>query len=968
MKQPAATAAASGTEAKTARTRPRRAATASPRTVQRLLDAWFAARGWRPFPFQREVWQALATGDSGLLHASTGSGKTYALWFGALAAAGGIGMVETTSAADAQADGGSSIGSTDETPKRDAKRASARRRANAPPLTVLWITPMRALAADTAQALAEPLAALGSHWTVGLRTADTSAAERARQTRRAPTALVTTPESLSLALSREHAAEELAHVRIVIVDEWHELLASKRGVQTQLALARLTAFNPGLQIWGLSATLGNLDTAMDALLRPATTPRRLVQGIQPKKLEIDTLIPERIERFPWAGHLNTQLVGRLAAELDHCTSALVFTNTRAQAEIWYQSLLDARPDFAGVMALHHGSLDKSVREWVEDGLKRGTLRVVVCTSSLDLGVDFSPVDRVFQIGSPKGVARLLQRAGRSGHSPGRASRVTVVPTLALELIEAAAARHAVRAGHIEARRPPRRPLDVLIQHLATLALGGGFEERATLAEVRRCWSYQDLSEADFAWAIRFLSDGGAALSAYPDYKRIVRDADGRWRMPRTDLARRHRLNIGTIVSDATIELVWMTGGRIGRIEENFGARLKPGDVFTFAGRSLEFVRLREMTAYVRKASKKSGFTPRWQGARMPLSTELAEATLALIDAYARAPADGVNAHIATAENAVAATAGRRTRPRKTVKAAAATQPSTETTSTVQPAAHAPGDAASATPSDPEISAVAPLLALQQRQSVLPAFGRLVVELVDSREGHHLFCYPFAGRTAHLGLASLLAWRAARDAPNTFSIAINDYGFELLSAVAIDWPALIRSGLFGMQNLADDIVASLNASELAKRRFREIARVAGLVAQRYPGLGKSQRQLQVSAGLIYDVFRQHDAGNRLLTQADEEVLFDELDMDKLRAALVTINAGVIDIVHAPRPTPFAFPLMVARLRERISNEKLSDRVQRMLAALEKAADSTNAARRSAAVRETVRPTEGVVSPCDAEDDS
>ncbi|MCC8393042.1 ligase-associated DNA damage response DEXH box helicase [Paraburkholderia sp. MMS20-SJTR3] len=808
------------------------------------LDAWFAARGWQPFEFQREVWRALGDGSSGLLHASTGAGKTWAVWFGALAAF-----------------------------TRDVPAA----RKHPQPLTVLWITPMRALAADTARALQSSAAELAVPWSVGLRTGDTSSSERERQNRRMPSALVTTPESLTLILTRADARDVLAQVRLVIVDEWHELLGNKRGTQTQLALARLTHWRPALQVWGLSATLGNLEFAAQVLLAPVTTPRVSVHGALPKTLIVDTIIPDTIERFPWGGHLGTRQVDAVARALDGARTSLVFTNTRSQCELWYQALLDARPEWAGLIALHHGSLDQSVREWVELGLKNGALKVVVCTSSLDLGVDFLPVERIFQIGSPKGVARLMQRAGRSGHAPGLPSRVTIVPTHALELVEAAAAREAVEQRQIESRDTPEKPFDVLVQHLVTVAIGGGFDARELFDEIVHTYAYRHLTQAEFDWALGFVEGGGATLRAYPDYHRVARDHDGFYRVPRNDLARRHRNNIGTIVANGTLNVAYLSGGRIGAIEESFIARLKPGDVFTFGGRALELIRVQDMTAWVRRASSARGAMPQWAGSRMPLSSELADATLTML---ARA-------------------------------------------------AHGIYD-------EPEMRAVQPLLELQRKWSALPEPGVLVIELLKSREGQHFFCYPFAGRTAHIGLGALLAWRVARDSPGTFSISMNDYGFELLCSQAFDWDAQLHSGLLSPEGLEHDILASLNSSELSLRRFREIARVSGLVFQAHPGQQKSARQLQASSGLFYEIFRQHDRGNLLLGQADTEVLLQELDVRRIRMALERMNASRVVLTRPKKPTPFAFPLIVGRLREKVSTEKLADRVERMLAELEKAA--------------------------------
>ncbi|MDR5742107.1 ligase-associated DNA damage response DEXH box helicase [Caballeronia sp. LZ029] len=819
-------------------------ATQAATPIDERIARWFDERGWQPFEFQREAWREIARGASGLLHATTGAGKTWAVWLGALAA---------------------------------YAHASPKPNALPAPLTVLWITPMRALAADSARALQGAVTALSVPWTVGLRTGDTSSTERARQSRRMPSALVTTPESLTLMLTRANAQEELKHLRMIVVDEWHELLGNKRGTQTQLAIARLARWRPELQIWGLSATLGNLALAHDALLHPVKTPRVVVRGAQPKTLVVDTLIPETIERFPWGGHLGVRQVGPVADEIDHAQSSLVFTNTRSQSEIWYRALLELRPEWAGLLALHHGSLDKEVRDWVELGLKNGQLKAVVCTSSLDLGVDFLPVDRVFQIGSPKGVARLMQRAGRSGHAPGRVSRVTIVPTHALELVEAAAARWAIEERRIEGRDMPLKPLDVLVQHLVTVAIGGGFTAAAMLDEVRTAYAYRDLTEREFDWALTFVERGGASLGAYPDFHRVVKGDDGVYRVPREDLVRRHRNNVGTIVANATINVAYMTGGRIGAMEESFISRLKPGDVFTFGGRALELVRVRDMTAYVKRASSSRGAMPQWAGSKMPLSSELADAALVML---ARAN-DGIY-------------------------------------------------------DEPEMRAVRPLLDLQAKWSALPGPGVLVVELVRSREGHHFFCYPFAGRMAHIGLGSLLGWRASRDQPGTFSISMNDYGFELLSARPFDWETLIVEGLFSPENLEHDILASLNASELSARRFREIARVSGLIYQGHPGQQKSARQLQASSGLFYEVFRKHDSDNLLLAQADQEVMLQELELGRIRAALQRMSESRLALMHPKKPTPFAFPLIVARLREKVSTEKLSDRVERMLADLEKAA--------------------------------
>ncbi|ENY76825.1 DEAD/DEAH box helicase domain-containing protein [Pseudomonas putida TRO1] len=809
-----------------------------------LANAWFAKRGWKPFAFQRRVWAAVERGESGLLHASTGAGKTYAVWLAALRAF---------------------------KPRPQSRQLA--------PIQVVWVTPMRALAADTARALQAPLDELQLPWSVGVRSGDTNSAERARQARRLPSVLITTPESLTLLLTRAQAHEDFATLQLVVVDEWHELLGNKRGVQLQLALARLRHWHPGLPTWGLSATLGNLQHARDVLLPQGGL---LVQGRQDKALQVDTLLPAAIERFPWAGHMGLKMLDQVSHEVDASASSLVFTNTRAQAEIWYQALLEARPDWAGLIALHHASLARDTRDWVERSLKQGSLKAVICTSSLDLGVDFLPVERVLQIGSAKGIARLMQRAGRSGHAPGRRSRVTLVPTHSLELVEAAAARQALIAGHIEARFSPRLCMDVLVQHLVSMALGSGFRPEQLLAEVRSTWAFRQLRDSQWQWALDFVCHGGSSLTAYPDYQRVERQADGVYRVTSERLARRHRMGIGTIVSDANLQLkYWSKGGggkTLGSVEEAFIARLRPGDTLVFAGRVLELVRVENMTAYVRRSTARKAAVARWNGGRMPLSSELAEALVEQLDAAAHERFDG-----------------------------------------------------------PEMRAVRPLLALQAQWSALPTTGTLLAETFKSRQGWHLFLYPFAGRMANLGLANLIAWRVSRAQPLSVSIAVNDYGFELLSPAQVDWARHLPQAL-GTADLLEDVLASLNAGEMALRRFREIAQIAGLVFGGYPAAQKSTRQIQASSGLFYEVFRKHDAGNLLLGQARDEVLSEELEIERLHRQLLKMSELQLDLRALERPGPLAFALLVEGMRETLSTEKLADRIARMVAELEQAANA------------------------------
>ncbi|HVW87422.1 MAG TPA: ligase-associated DNA damage response DEXH box helicase, partial [Bryobacteraceae bacterium] len=782
--------------------------------IPEAIAAWFASRNWKPFAFQREVWGAYLNGESGLIHAATGTGKTYAAWLGPL--------IEWMNG--------------DREPY--------------PPLRVLWITPLRALVADTEQALRTPLRDLGIPWRVESRTGDTRASVRAKQEKRLPSALITTPESLELLLAREDACERFSGLRLVVIDEWHELMGTKRGVLTELELARLRRWNPDLRTWGLSATLGNLEVAAAALLG-SSGPGRIVRGVVPKSVVIDSLVPEHMDRFPWAGHLGVNMLPQVLAAIEEGATTLVFTNTRSQCEIWYQAILEARPEWAGLIAIHHGSLERKLRDWVEDGLRAGTLRCVVCTSSLDLGVDFSPVDRVIQIGSPKGVARLLQRAGRSGHRPGVPSRITCAPTHAFELVEVAAARNAYQAGAIESRYPVERPLDLLAQHAVTVALGGGFRSGELLAEVRSTYAYKDLSDVEWAWVLDFITRGGEALRSYPEYQRVD-EIDGVYRVTNRQIARRHLLSIGTIVADAAMEIRYVTGGSLGTVEESFISRLRPGDHFFFAGRSLEFIRVHNMVAQVRKARGEPGAIPRWEGSRMPLSSELAEAVRRCLD----------QARLGRFEAK-------------------------------------------------EMKAVRPVLETQAAISAIPSRDELLIERVETREGHHIFLYPFEGRLVHEGLAALFAWRISRLKPITFSMAMNDYGIELLAPDAAPLEAALAANLLSPANLIEDIPASLNAAEMARRQFREIARIAGLTFSGYPGQAKSVRQLQASSGLLFDVFMRYDRGNLLIEQAHREVLERQLEQTRLWKTLDRLSRSALKLMDIERPSPLSFPILVDR---------------------------------------------------------
>jgi ATP-dependent Lhr-like helicase len=793
---------------------------------------WFASKGWTPFPFQLGAWNAYATGSSGLVNAPTGSGKTYSLLVPIL--------LETKASSSAG-------------------------------VRALWITPIRALTKEIELSAQRLTNDLNLKWTVSIRSGDTTAKERSKQRQTPPNLLITTPESLHLLLAQKNHEDYFRNLQAIVIDEWHELLGSKRGVQVELALSRLRAFLPGLRVWGISATIGNMDQALEALMGIEADPAH-VQVIRAneieKKIEIVSVMPEDVSEMPWAGHLGIRLLDRVIDIVKQSTSTLIFTNTRSFAEIWYQKMLDRAPELSGVMAMHHGSISQELRTWVEEQLHQGNLKAVVCTSSLDLGVDFRPVETVIQVGSPKGVARFLQRAGRSGHQPGALSRIYFVPTHSLELMEAAALREAFRRKVVEERIPYLRSFDVLMQYLMTLAIGDGFQASSVWEEIHKTFSFSSMTNEEWEWLLHFMVTGGDSLHAYDEYRKVVAN-QGFYKVENRTVAMRHRLSIGTIVGDSQLFVKFLSGKNLGTIEEYFISRLQPGDVFWFAGRNLELVRIKDMEVHVRKATRKSGAVPSWQGGRMPLSSQLSEMIRLKLD-------DVVN--------------------------------------------HRASD---------EMAFLMPLFDLQRELSHLPSSSEFLIEYFQTEEGYHVLMYPFEGRFVHEGLAALVAHRIAQLQPITFSIAMNDYGFELLSDQPIPITEAVETNVLGVEDLLKDIQASINSTEMARRKFRDIAAISGLVFKGYPGKPVKDRHLQSTSQLFFDVFRDYEAHNLLLRQAYEEVMDFQLEEARMRKALMRIANQKIIITHPDRPTPFAFPIIVDRLREKLTTEKIEDRIAKMV---------------------------------------
>lgn len=800
-------------------------------TFEKAED-WFQSKGWKTFPFQKQTWKAYSDGMSGLVNAPTGSGKTFSLLIPAFL---------------------------------NGKKTRSKG------VKWIWIIPIRALAKEIHQSAEKAIEGMDLEWTVGVRTGDTSTAERARQKKSMPDFLITTPESLHLLLASKGYHDSFKNLEAIVVDEWHELMGSKRAVQTELAISSLKYIKPDLKIWGISATIGNMDEALEVLLGPEfpSSKTKVIKANIKKKIEVVSVLPKEVETLPWAGHLGIRMLKKVLPIIDKSESTLIFTNTRSQAEIWYQRILDVEPNLAGIMAMHHGSISKELRFWVEEALYTGMLKAVVCTSSLDLGVDFRPVEAIVQVGSPKGVARFMQRAGRSGHQPGATSRIYFVPTHTLELIEAAALREAIAKNLMEKREPYVRSFDVLIQFMITLAVSEGFDPQQLYHQIKNTFSFHSVSLEEWQWCLDFITKGGKSLSSYNEYHK-VEDVDGLFKVTSRKIAMRHRMSMGTIVSDSMIKVKFMSGKFLGTAEEWFISKLKPGDVFWFAGENLELVEFKGLVARVQKSRTKNGKVPSWNGGRMPLSAMMGSMLRKKID----------EAHKGNSK-------------------------------------------------EPELKLIKPLFDLQKERSLLPQLDEFLIEKFKSDDGYHLFFYPFEGRLVHEGMAAVLAYRISLFKPLSFSIAMNDYGFELLADSEIPIEEALDSDVFTLHDLREDIMQSVNAVEMAKRRFKDIASIAGLVFTGFPGQEIKDRHLQSSTQLIFSVFEDYEPDNLLLQQAYEEALDFQLEEGRLRLAFERINQQKIVISTLEKPSPFSFPIMVDRLsREKLSSETMEDRIRKM----------------------------------------
>ena len=810
--------------------------------LYQIAENWFHNQNWKPFPFQTQTWTAFLQGKNGLLNAPTGSGKTYALWFPVV------------------------LNYIKENPDYKTKHK--------PGLKAIWITPLRALSVEIKQAAERVVQDLGTQMTVGIRSGDTTTSERTKQKNKMPDLLITTPESLQLLLATKDYAKTFANCTAIVIDEWHELLGTKRGVQMELALSRLKTIAPKMRIWGISATIGNLELAQEVLLgnnSDALKNSVLIKANINKKITVKSIIPEKMETFPWRGHMGLHLIADVAKIIRKSKTTLIFTNTRSQCELWFQSLLEKYPEFAGEMAMHHGSIARETRVWVENAIKNEELKVVVCTSSLDLGVDFAPVETIIQIGGPKGVARFLQRAGRSGHQPGKESVIYFLATHAMELIEASALKKAAAETIVEDRVPYLNSYDVLIQYLNTLAVSDGFFPDEIFEEVKKTFCFQNLTVENWNWILNFISHGSQSLQAYDEYKKVEIEENGLYKINSRMIAMHHRMQVGTIVSDANLNVKFLGGGYIGSIEEWFVSKLTRGDTFTFAGKKLEFYAIKNMNVLVKKADpKKASRTVSWMGGRMTLSAQMSE--LLREELYA-----------ANTENLT-----------------------------------------------PELKALQPIFDRQRRESIVPNTNQFLIETFKTREGFHAIFYPFEGRFVHEALASILSYRISLLSPISFSLAYNDYGFELLSDQEIDMQAVFDNNLFSSEFVHHDLQQSLNATEMARRKFRDIAIIAGLVFTGMPGKPIKTKHLQSGSQLLFEVFRDYEPDNLLLQQAYIETFEHQLEEGRLLQALERINKQDLVWKSCKKPTPFSFPIITDRLREKLSSETLAERIAKMTA--------------------------------------
>ena len=798
------------------------------------VEKWFKSNGWRPQDFQIDCWEHYNKGENLMLHAPTGTGKTYAIWGGIL---------------------------NEYFELKEIKQG----------INIIWITPLRALAVEIQKSTQQLSSDLKTGIKVDLRTGDTPQSRRIKQNQNFPFGLITTPESLHVLLSSKKHKDFFKNLRAVVVDEWHELLGTKRGVQTELAISYLRFLIPKLKTIGISATLGNKELAGEILMGLGNNFKTITSKIK-KRINVKSIIPKSMERFPWRGHLGTHLIDEVIKIIRKGKTTLIFTNTRSQCEMWYHKIIHSYPELAGVIAMHHGSIDKKIRLWVENGLREKKLKVVVCTSSLDLGVDFSPVETCIQVGSPKGVGRFIQRAGRSGHQPNNPSTIYFLPTHAIELIESVALQEGIKKQMIEDRLPHINSYDVLLQFLTTLAVGGGFFPDQIFPIIKKTFSFHAINSNKWKWILNFLTKGSQSLEYYDEFKKVHISEDGMMTVLDKGVALRHRLSMGTIVSDSVLKIKYQTGKYLGTIEEWFISKLSRGDVFTFAGRNLELLTLNGMEVIVRKSKVKKAKIPAWIGGRFSFSSNLSDLL----------------------KNTFHNKKNYSTREFKALKS---------------------------------------IFKQQNRESKIPNSDELLIERFKTREGFHTLFYLFEGYAVNEAISSLLAYRISLLKPITFTISVNDYGFELLSDQEFDRNIFLENNLLTKEYLLDDLSKSVNISEMSRRKFREIAVISGLVFQGYPRRPVKTKHLQSGSQLFYDVFKEHEPENLLYLQAINETFDHGIESPRIQRTFEKIENLKIVWKDCKYPTPLSFPLITDRIRSKLSSESVEDRIRKMYLKLE-----------------------------------
>ncbi|HET9904043.1 MAG TPA: ligase-associated DNA damage response DEXH box helicase [Xanthobacteraceae bacterium] len=822
--------------------------------------SWFAARGWSPRAHQLELLSRARANRSVLLIAPTGAGKTLAGFLPTL--------VEIAEAAESHR-GARSL------PTRLSAAGSGGTVPHGGGLHTLYISPLKALTIDIARNLERPVAEMELPVRLETRTGDTPASRRQRQRRHPPDILLTTPEQLALLLASADAPHLFGSLRRVIFDELHSLVVSKRGDLLALGLARLYALAPHLAAIGLSATVAEPEELCRFLVPQPTGGRRAADlvvaegGARPEVTMLETA-----EHLPWAGHSARHALPEIYDLIRQSRTALVFVNTRSQAEMLFQELWRINEDGLAI-ALHHGSLDVAQRRKVEDAMAAGRLRAVVCTSSLDLGVDWGDIDLVVNVGAPKGSSRLLQRIGRANHRLDEPSRGVLVPANRFEVLECRAAIEAVAEDAQDT--PPLRAgaLDVLAQHILGCACGAPFQADALYAEVRTAAPYAGLSRADFDAVLDFVATGGYALKSYDRFAKIRQNKDGRWRVANPAVAQRYRLNVGTIVEADMLKVRLVRsrgprdgpagrvarGGRLlGQIEEYFIETLMPGDTFVFAGEVLRYEALVEDEAYVSRTSAPEPKVPSYEGGKFPLSTYLAERVRGILADPARWPAL------------------------------------------------------------PE--PVREWLEIQRLRSRVPPAGNLLVETFPRAARSYLICYPFEGRLAHQTLGMLLTRRLERAGLRPHGFVANEYALAVWGAgdlsAALAQGALSLDALFDEDMLGDDLDAWLQESALMKRTFRTCAIIAGLIERRFPGQEKTRRQMTVSTDLVYDVLRRHQPDHVLLRAAAADAASGLLDIRRLGEMLSRIRGRIIH-KSLDRVSPLAVPVLLEIGREPVYGE-------------------------------------------------